>query len=143
MGQGNYTAIVWGVIVPNADDSYYDAYNYLQDFNLATGGNHQSIRSAYGRKWFGVMVADSDGNINTHLELLPEKRSNPDDPHEQNGLCFYNKAFKLSEIEQKINEVKPSCIAQAKNDWEHFSLAMKDLGFELPEPSLLLVNDWH
>jgi hypothetical protein len=138
MGQGIYTAIVWGVILPNTDDSYYDACN-----SLTEGSEHRSIRRSYERKWFGVIVADSDGNINTRYEPLPENRSNPDDPHEQIGLCFYKKAFKLSEIEQKINEVKPNCIAQAKQDWEAFNLAMKDLGFELPEPSFLLVNDWH
>ena len=139
MGQGIYTAIVWGVIIPSPDDSYYEAFESL------TLNEHRLIRQSYECRnhWVGVMIADDDGNINTRYEPLPENRSNPEDPHEQIGLCFYRQAFKLSEIEQKINEVKPNCITQAKQDWEAFSLVMKDLGFELPEPAFLLINDWH
>jgi hypothetical protein len=144
MGQGIYTAIVWGVIIPEPDDSYYDdSYYEVLEFLLIN--KHGSIRDSYecNNHWIGVMVADSDGNINTRYEPLPENRSNPEDPHEQIGLCFYKQAFKLSEIEQKINGVKPNCITQAKQDWEAFSLDMNELGFKLPSPELLLINDWH
>lgn len=133
MGQGLYTAIVWGAIVAHPDELYYDIYEQL------TLIGHKSIWCSYEcrQAWVGVMLADSDGNINTYFDPL-----DPLDPYKQKGLCFYKQAFKLSELREQIENANPNAITQAKKDWDKFSRAMKEAGVELPDPDFLLINDW-
>ena len=140
MGQ-LYTAIVWGAMLQKPDDVFFKTVDNLTNW---VEKPHRTIKISYESKpwWVGVMLADSDGNINTYFEEDVSKRTISSDPYEQVGFCFYRQAFKLFEFEQIVNRLKPGLIESAKKQWDSFSSEMAKNEICLPDPDFLLINDW-
>jgi hypothetical protein len=137
MGQGNFTAIVWGCQCDYPMDHPIITKWYLQGIR-EDSLNKLTLKTSYESRdrWLGFMVADSDGNINTFY------RPHEEEVYPQRGLCFYMRAIRFDRIEEEINRATHEAIPRAKAAWDQFSAEMMEAGFTLPAPYLLLVNDW-
>jgi hypothetical protein len=140
VGQGNYTAIVWGASWCVPEDSQ-PVNELIEEWSLGRniGSDHICLKTQYECRmpWIGFMVGDSDGNINTRYEPTSE------DPFPQRGLCFYSMVIPLNQVETLINSSDPDALKNAKTLWLDFSEEIALLGVRLPPPELLLVNDFH
>ena len=138
MGQGNYSAVIWGVITEQdlRDHPTVEAWG-LKNIPLRT--NYEGDDN-----WIGFMVADTDGNINTGY--VP---SDPVNPYPQRGLLLHLKAVPLSKLESVIAAADPQYWNEIKSAWDLFSQLMlyqtnKSCALiQLPPPELIFVNDWH
>lgn len=135
MGQGNYTAIVYGVIAH--DRSVLDL-ELINEWSLR--GTPLKLETAYecNDPWIGFMVADNNGNINTGYS----PHSTTGDYYPQKGLLFYSRALPLLKLPELIKSADPEHWQLVQASWERFYSDAKKSGLEVGEPSLLLVDDF-
>ena len=148
MGQGNYSAVIYGVVTEQ-DLRNHPVVEAWQVFGAFEDDNNKLIlRTSYECEdnWIGFMVADTDGNINTYF-----KPKDPIDLYPQRGLLLYRKAFSFSQLESAIAGADFKHWSAVKSAWEQFSQELYDYEecdeypakIKLPAPELILVNDWH
>jgi len=137
----DFTAIVYGVIMPNRDlwdDPLIQRWK-MQGI-VEDELNRLTLRTAYESNdpWLGFMVADNHGHINTrYVPTDPEGNYYP-----QRGLCFYRKALSLATLDASIQATDPGHWAAVHQAWEQFAAEMADEGHALPSPQLLIIDDF-
>lgn len=124
MGQGSYTALIWGVAgdYPCIYDEDGDPQKWADDVLY---GEDRSIKQSYeSRKpWIGAFVAVSDYCLSEYLGKIP--------------ILEYN-AYSFEEIQIEFKDQ----IEKAKEKWDRFQQIAKDNGVDMPDGKLLLVFDY-
>lgn len=121
MGQGHYTALVYGIkgdpceLIYIGDDAYRDIAPWASGY----------VKTSYESRtqWAGVFVGASDDVVSSRL-----------------GRCvdLEYEAYSVKDIEQSFADE----IQVAKSQWETFRQFAKDNGVDLPEGELMLVFDY-
>ena len=132
MGQGHYTALVWGVLGDEADLVYETDEDGDRDIakwaNPAIGGWGKGayVDKSYESEtpWLGVMAGCTDG-------VLAGRRKGAAD--------LEYAAMSLGDV---ASAYAPS-VAIAREKWEEFRKLASANGVTLPQGGLLLVFDYH
>lgn len=127
MGQGHYTALIWGVTgddcrkVEVEVDGYWETAEWADDSMFRMG-----IKSTYESRvpWLGAFVGCSDS-------LVSERRSKTAAELEYTAMTLASVA---TTYKDEINA--------ARQQWEAFRRLAVNNGVDLPEGQLLLVFDY-
>lgn len=133
MGQGIYTAIVYGVIDPPTEETDEDgdteAAGWYEDAERAAEGRHVvRFDVAYEAKPFyrGVVVAVSDRHIAARMRVP----------------LFARYTMRINGLLDWVTDNAGPTFDRAIAAWEDIREAGRQNGAEVPEGELLLVCDW-
>lgn len=129
MGQGHYTALVWGVTGDECGkinvevDGYSEVAEWADD---AIYGRDAFVKSSYESKieWLGAFVGCSDPNV-------AERRTSDAAELEYTAMDIAS-----------VPTLYANEIDLARKDWEKFRALAAEHGVTLPEGELLLVFDY-
>lgn len=155
MGQGFYTAIVFGAIGDDAEKfigPYADGSLGVDDmwtsWGWGSGGGkvfrgryRGQLKTSYESKapWVGFVVADNDGNISTGFN---GKAADAEGRFPCLGGIFNYRSCRLSDLESLLEEIAPGRIAECRAMWAELQSELRMLGVDMPDGELLFVNDY-
>jgi hypothetical protein len=125
MGQGFYTAIIYGsVLTEDQSESFWNLQEENEKFNKHCS-KFKTVRTSYECEppYIGVEIANTD-------EMLAQMR----------------KTVALSgvlDFENITDHIGAKRISSAIEVFTQFRIGCDKFGFELPSPKLWLVNDYH
>lgn len=131
MGQGHYTALIWGVTGDDCDKAYCldeDGYSEIAPWADDAVYGHRSayIKTSYESNvpWLGVFVGCTDS-------LVSERKGGKPAELEYTAMPLAS-----------VESVYAKQIAAAREAWGRFRALAAANGVELPEGQLLLVFDY-
>lgn len=140
MGQGKYSAIVFGVILkPKTKLSKSIRYGEEPWESIFLSSRQEPVflrqlRNSYECKddWLGYFVADDDGNLCTGYD--PSAK----DPYPTLDTCYYRRAIPLSDI------LEGDRLRECAQMWTEFQSYM-ELTYQIaiPNATVLLISDFH
>jgi hypothetical protein len=131
VGQGFYTAYVWGIL-PSEDIAELLDSDEIDDLRVSL-----NLKSQYESKvrWLGIFVADNDGN-------LYEERNSSGSWSSISHIINYT-AFRASDIEIYLREAALVPFLDAEQKWAEFAAEFERItNTKLPNPTLLVVHDY-